>query len=133
MFTNHELVGLSTDSSFKAFAYYQKHQIIKNNSDFARIFGYSNEELVGTYVHNLFTLESYNIAIKNCIKGKETINELDCKHKNNSIFKCMISHKLVNADGQTIGVLTAKEISRKSTSNNKQFDKYTALFEHSLD
>jgi len=139
---NKEISGMDVDAeygstSFGGILLYNKGKIIELNEQMVLLLGYDNKrELTGKYVKDIFTLESYNLAIKNSIFGHERCYELDCIKKDNSIIKCKICTKLINHNGTTIGIVAGREIKipdSKFLSRRIKHDKYTSLFENSLD
>ncbi|MDD5622819.1 MAG: diguanylate cyclase [Actinomycetota bacterium] len=139
---NKEISGMDVDAeygstSFGGILLYNKGKIIELNEQMVLLLGYDNKrELTGQYVKDIFTLESYNLAIKNSIFGHERCYELDCIKKDNSIIKCKICTKLINHNGTTIGIVAGREIKipdSKFLSRRIKHDKYTSLFENSLD
>lgn len=139
---NEEISELNTgpdeqSSSFGGILLYNKGKIIELNDQMILLLGYDDKkELIGNYVKDIFTLESYNLAVKNIIFGHERVYELDCVKKDNTRIKCRICTKLVNHNGNTIGIVTGREIKppeKKDIPRKIQQDKYSSLFENSLD
>ena len=99
---NEEISGLQKEingqvSPFGGVLLYKKGRIVELNEQMSLMLGYERkEELLGRYVKEIFTLESYNLAVKNIIFGHEKLYELDCVRKDASRIRCKICSKLVN-------------------------------------
>lgn len=119
---------------FGAVAIYSKQRIIESNEAFAKEFGFNNNEIIGVHLNDLFTLESYNQVFKNAIFGKESVFEVNCRKKDGTVFKCKISNKIENRNGKTIGYLTVRRLLENAEIEiPKKYDRYSALFEYSMD
>ncbi len=139
---NKEIAGLEGDNyrqihSFGGVLLYNKGRIVELNEQMVLMLGYeSREELLGNYVKDIFTLESYNLAVKNIVFDHERINELDCVKKDGRRIRCKICSKLVNHNGNTIGIITGRKIKLPAIGDlpvKIQQDKYASLFDNSLD
>ncbi len=124
------------NDSFGGIAIYYKDVIIEVNKQFENILGYECGELKNRDLREIFTLDSYLIAIKNSVYGYERTSLLNCIKKDKELIKCKVCNKLTNYNEKSVGILTIRKIEDEQehlSESDKERTRYKFLFENFFD
>jgi two-component system cell cycle sensor histidine kinase/response regulator CckA len=105
-------------------------KLIEVNESFARMHGYSNEEMKNMNLHDLDTPETHQLArerISRVLAGEALTFEVEHYHKNGHIFPLEVSACLIPSDGQSTIQCFHRDITARRQAEEKTHELLSTL------
>ena len=140
--TSEERSRLLSEAAEEGIAIHDEGVIIEANEALARMFGYDLSEMIGKYVKNGATPESWEIISNNIAEGYDKPYEVTCVRKNGSTFVCSMVGKPYKYKDRTLRVSIFRDVTerkrmeealRTSEEKYREFVKYAPVGIYEVD
>lgn len=108
--------------------------ILETNSQFAKLFGYEPEEIIGMSALDLVAPESQDLVSRHMQAGYEKPYEAMCRRKDGTLFPVEASGRAFPYEGRTVRVAAIRDITERQRVENElrqSEEKYRDLVEGS--
>ncbi|MHC4397219.1 MAG: PAS domain S-box protein [Planctomycetota bacterium] len=121
-----------SEATFEGIAFTEKGVIVDANQAFARIFGYSFEELKGKPVVELVVPEHRKLVAENIRSGYERIYEHKGLHKDSSVIDLEVRGHSVSCQGRKMRLTTIRDITERKKAE-AELTRLIAILENTSD
>lgn len=122
--TKHKLVEMSlheseerfkklTEASFEGIAIHDKGKILEANQNFAKMFGYELNDVIGMHALDFTAQESRDLVLKNIVSGYEKPYEVVGLRKDGSTFQVEVRGKAISYQGRVVRVTALRDITER--------------------
>jgi PAS domain S-box-containing protein len=110
---------LLTEAAFGGVAVTEEGSIVEVSTQFADLFGYQDEELVGRPMRELIAPEARHDAMRRMLSGYDQPYESLCLHKDGSVFSVEVCGKNYRSGGKERRITAVRDITvRKQAEQN---------------
>jgi diguanylate cyclase (GGDEF)-like protein/PAS domain S-box-containing protein len=131
-----ERFRLLSEATFEGIVLHSDQRILDANQNYARMFGYTSDELIGMDVLDLVAPESRDLMRKHIREGYEKPYELVGYRKDGTTFPMEVAGKAVPYYGRIVRVSTASDLTDRKRAEEElrqRARQLTAIHETSLD
>ncbi|MCX5850171.1 MAG: PAS domain S-box protein [Deltaproteobacteria bacterium] len=131
-----ERFRLLSEAAEEGIAIHDKGVIIEANQALASMFGYKLSEMIGKYVKNGASPESWKLILKHIDTGNDKPYEITAVRKDGSTFVCSMVGKPYKYKDRTLRVATFRDITeckRTQEALRASEEKYSTLVENATD
>ena len=101
------------EASFEGICVSENGRILDVNDQFATMFGYERNELVGRDIYPLIAPEWRSAVAERVHSGKEERFEHQCLHKDGSVFECEAQARTISQGGREVRVTALRDLSER--------------------
>lgn len=124
------------EATFDGIVFHENGVYIESNQQFADMFGYSADEIVGLDGYKLFTPESAEVARKKIATGDKNAYRATCVRKNGTTFPAEIRARAIPFGDKIVRVAMVRDLSNESNLRNELQEseaKYYTLINEIMD
>ncbi|MFQ5824810.1 MAG: PAS domain S-box protein [bacterium] len=102
-----------SEASFEGIAFHDKGNILEVNKNFAEMFGYELNEVIGMHALDFTAQESRDLVLKNIVSGYEKPYEVVGLRKDGSTFQIEVRGKAISYQGRVVRVTAIRDITER--------------------
>ncbi|MBL0246791.1 MAG: PAS domain S-box protein [Sphingobacteriales bacterium] len=124
------------EATLEGITIYIDNKIVLFNKAMCNLFGYTEAELIDSYIESLFHAKSFHEAMQQLGQKNTEAFECSCVRKNGKVFPALVHGKFVLHKGVEAKVLVFKDLTRSKEVEqelNQSEQLYQKLFEESRD